>query len=294
MKLIKTIPVENQLGENILWDERLGCLWWTDILSCKLYRFKLESQTLLCWSTPERLCSFALTEQDNILLCAFESGFARFEPQSGEIDWIERCIERGVGQRMNDGRVDRQGRYWVGAMVEDAEISGAEQNANLYRLDHNKASVQLQGIGISNSLCWCPDGSTMYFADSVEGRIDQFDYDVNSGSASNKREFVKVEGVDVAPDGSCIDADGNLWNAQWQGACVQQYSSTGQSLVRVDVPASQVTCCCFAGENLNLLCVTTARVDLTGEQLKTQPDAGAVFIFQTQSRGLIESRVKTQ
>jgi L-arabinonolactonase len=291
MKLVKQLSVANQLGENILWDVRLECLWWTDILSKKLYRYHISQEFLEHWSLDERLCSFALSQLDNVLLCAFDGGFAEFNALTGNVRWIDRCISDNSGQRMNDGRVDRQGRYWVGAMVENAELSGASQNANLYRLDGNEAVVQMQGIGISNSLCWSPDGQTMYFADSTEGRIDQFEFNTRSGDASHRRTFVTIPGGIAAPDGSCIDADGNLWNAQWQGSCVQQYSPAGIPLKKVEVPASQVTCCCFAGKDLSLLCVTTARVDLSEEQLRSQADAGAVFIYQTEARGLAESRV---
>src|ERR1700761_5301915 len=148
MDLIQTIPAGNTLGEGVLWDVESQSLWWADIQRRELLSCDWRSQRLMRFSTPERLCSFGFIAGSDRLVVAFETGFAYFHPASGAIEWLARPLRDTTGLRFNDGRVDRQGRFWAGTMAEAPSQAG---NAELYCLDSSgRAHRRESGIVISN------------------------------------------------------------------------------------------------------------------------------------------------
>ena len=292
VELIDIVPVGHLHGEGVQWNADDGCLWWTDISGCALHRYALEQRQLHSWATPERLGCFAFVEGDARLLAAFASGFALFDPATGRVEWLDRCEPAGSGRRFNDGRVDRQGRFWAGTMVEDAAVAGP-YSAALYCLGADgRAQPRETGVGIANGLCWSPDGHTLYFADSPRHAIYAYDFDVDSGRIGNRRQFART-GPGVEPDGSCVDAEGCLWNAQWGAGRVLRYAPDGRVLETLETPgALQPTCVAYAGPALDLLCVTSARVGLAPAALAAQAHAGDLFVYQAGVRGLRESRAR--
>lgn len=290
---VKTIPVQNTLGECILWDDTTQCVWWTDIHESRLYRYHTATARLMTFDCPERLCSFGFVENDSRLVCAFASGFALFDPVTADLRWLYRPERDYRGTRFNDGRVDRQGRFWSGTMVEgDArDAGGREVQGSLYRISGGEQRRIFGGIAISNSLCFSPDGRVLYFADSPERRILAYTLDPASGEPGDVRVFATVAG-EGAPDGSAVDAEGCLWNAQWGGSKIVRYTSAGRVDRVLELPVSQPTCVCFGGENLDLLFVSSAREKLSAEQLEAEPEAGDVLVYETGCRGLPESRFR--
>lgn len=291
-RLLEILPLANLHGEGVQWNADDGCLWWTDISGCALHRWHLQRRKLQSFATPERLGCFAFVEGGTRLLAAFASGFAWFDPGSGAVAWIDRREPAGSGRRFNDGRVDRQGRFWAGTMVEDAALAEAS-SAGLYCLGHDGGvHRRVDGVAIANGLCWSPDGRIMYFADSPRHAIYACDFDRDSGLPRNRREFARTA-PGVEPDGSCIDAEGCLWNAQWGGGAVVRYAASGEVLDTVATPgASQPTCVAFAGPGLDLLYVTSARLGLDAAALASQPHAGDLFVYETNVRGLPECRAR--
>jgi sugar lactone lactonase YvrE len=292
-ELIASLPVGNILGEGIIWDERGAEVWWTDIESSRLYRYAPQRDALRHYELPERLGSFGFIADDQRLVCAFASGFALYDPDSGAGEWLARPEQGYTGTRFNDGRVDRRGRFWAGTMVEsDAarDADGRPATASLYRLSGRRCQRMLSGIAISNSLCFSPDQATLYFADSPTGAIRAFEIAAATGDLGPERPFAAVRhGV---PDGSTIDAEGCLWNAQWGGGRVVRYAANGSVDCELELPVSQPTCICFGGEQLDRLFVTTATAGLAADKLAGQPDAGHVLIYHTPFRGLPESRFR--
>lgn len=287
ISLIASIPCANTLGEGVQWNPLDGCVWWTDIHQAKLFRFHLTSERLTEWQLPERLCCFAFAKQDERIIAAFESGFAWFDSESGALEWVAKPELHLSGNRSNDGRCDRQGRFWMGSMVEDPR---AGQSAALYSLDPQmQVTKHLDELRISNALCWSPDSRYLYHADSPSFTICVYDFAADTGRLSNGRVFAATE-AGVEPDGACVDAQGFVWNAQWGGHRVRRYSPAGELDLELPVPVSQPTCVAFGGDKLDLLLVTSARVGLTDAQLAEQPQAGNLFIYQTPYQGLEESR----
>ena len=282
---IEILNTRNIVGEGILWDWRRSQLWWTDIPRRKLYRYDWAGGTTQILDTPERVGSFGFVENSESLIVAFASGIALYDPNQKSIDWMARPEEIVAGIRFNDGRVDRLGRFWSGTMIED----GSHANGgSLYSMSGARALRRhFSGIAISNGLCLSPDGRLLYFADSATRTIRAFDMIEPEGTLGNSRVFAQTPDGS-APDGACIDADGCMWSAHWGGSCVVRYTPDGRIDRTLRVPTRQPSCVCFAGPDLDILCVTSAREGMTDETLRADPHAGSVFLYRAGVQGLRE------
>jgi len=290
-KLIDEIHVGNSLGEGVQWRAHDQSFWWTDILENKLYQYQWPAKKLTVFDLPESLGSFAFTDDPDAIIAAFASGFAFFNWITGEIKWLHKPDFLPGEDRFNDGRVDRQGRFWSGTMIAfPPQPNAASGRLFCLGLDYG-LSVHEQNIAISNGIGWSPDGTTLYYADSPTGNIYRYDVDTETGTISNKSLFVRVP-LGGGPDGAAVDAQGNVWSAQWAASKILAFNPDGDIIDDVPVSASQPACAAFGGPNLDLLIVTSARDDLSSEQLENEPSAGNVFIFQTDISGLPEETYK--
>ena len=282
---IEILTVQNILGEGILWDSRRHQLWWTDIPSRNLYRYDWSGGTTRILDTPERVGSFGFVQESELLIVAFASGIAMYDPYKTTVDWIARPDEVVPGIRFNDGRVDRLGRFWCGTMVEGA------MHANggcLYSVSGTRAvRSHVSGVAISNGLCLSPDGTLLYFADSPTRTIRVYEMIEPEGNLGKSRVFARTADGSV-PDGAAIDVDGCMWSAHWGGSCVVRYTPDGRIDRTLHVPTRQPSCVCFAGSDLDVLCVTSAREGLDAETLRADPHAGDVFFYRTGVQGLRE------
>lgn len=288
IELITTLTVENELGEGVVWDHVSARIWWTDIQQSRLYRYDLDTKGLEDWPTPERLCCFAPRQNGQGLVAAFASGFAFYDPETGALEWLHRLEEDNPGTRFNDGRTDRQGRLWSGTMVEDSDI--APYQGSLYCLNNDLTVTKsdIDNLHIPNSLCWSPDGKTMYHTDTPSLTINQYDFEVTTGVIGKSKHFTTTNDG-CYPDGSIVDTQGYLWNAQWGSNTVVRYSPDGQQDLVLEVPTSQPSCVAFGGKNLDLLLVTSAWQGMDSATRKTDTQAGNFFIYQTDFKGLNES-----
>jgi sugar lactone lactonase YvrE len=286
MEPIDIIRAGNTLGEGVQWDARRQALWWTDIQERKLCRYDWARRELETFSAPERIGSFGLIQGRTEIIAAFESGIALYDPRGGTPKWLARPDAALEGVRFNDGRVDRQGRFWAGTMVETEPRSG---RANLYCVDSGgRATRRESAITISNGICWSTDSKRFYFADSPLQTIYSYDFDALTGAIANRRVF--AETIDGAyPDGACVDAQGHVWSAHWGAGRVVRYAPDGTVERTLAVPASQPTCVAFGGPDLDLLFVTSARDGLTADQLAREPSAGDVFVYKIGCIGLAEN-----
>jgi L-arabinonolactonase len=284
-KLIDIISVGNTLGEGISWDPFGERIWWTDIQERKLFRLDPATRALEFFALPERLGSFGFIEGSDKIIGAFESGFAFFHPETGQIDWVARPAHDAANMRFNDGRVDRQGRFWAGSMVEGE----GEPAGKLYCLQGGQPKIRLTGIAISNSICFSADGRHLYFADTPQRTILRYDIDAVDGALGNRQVFVRTP-QGAFPDGSNIDAEGHLWNAHWGAGRVVRYAPDGSISGEIDIPTAQPTCIAFGGKNLDLLFVSSARQHMNDEALAKQPHAGDVFVYRLDVKGLADAR----
>lgn len=283
ISLFKQLEVGNTLGEGVIWDHRQQCVWWTDIKQNKMFKWSFDDQ--LCqYDTPESLCSFGFTSDPDNFVCAFASGFALFNPVTGAVQWITKITENLSYNRLNDGRVDRQGRFWAGSMRE----KGQGLNGALYRLDEHQITKMLSDVQISNSLCWSQKADYMYFADSPKQTIWRMKFEPSSGEIGHKQIHVKTEN-NAYPDGSCIDSEDQLWNAQWGASQVVRYDTLGKETLRISLACCQPSCVAIGGPDMSYLFVTSARAGLSEEVLNKHPANGNLFIYKTPFKGLEES-----
>jgi L-arabinonolactonase len=271
----------NTLGECVLWCERSQRVLWTDILGATLHAHHPASGATATWAMPERLCSFALTSDDNRLLLGLASRLAFFDLATGAVTPLA-DVEPDLTTRLNDGRCDRQGNFVFGTFNETEPRLAL---GSFYRL--NAAGLRLERldlprVAIANSICFSPDGTTMYYCDSPTRTIRRCDYP----ALTNDRVFAHVDGPGE-PDGSCIDADGHLWNAQWGAARIVRYAPDGRIERSIGTPALQPSCVAFGGAGPDTLYCSSARIGLAAPG----PADGALLALDTGGiRGLPESR----
>lgn len=272
------------LGECPLWNEREQALYWVDIRRPAIRRFDYASGRIDSWAMPDLVGSIAFCEGRRLLV-ALPDRIALFDLDSGTLEPFI-AAPRIDGHRFNDGRVDRQGRFWAGTMH---NVTRAPEGV-LYVLDETRALRPVRsGICIPNSLGWSPDGRTMYFADSLRYAIFSFDFDPAAGAASNERVFAESEAPAFA-DGSAVDAEGCLWNAQFNGWRIVRYTPDGRIDLVLEVPTHRPTCCAFGGPDLDILYITTASQQMSAAELAQQPFAGSLLAIDVGVRGLPEPR----
>lgn len=273
------------LAEGIQWRPDQQRLWWTDIHGCALWSCDEHGAEVRKITTPERLGAFAFDPAGH-LLCAFESGLFRWDPDGDRLDRLTDFEPTHKSSRMNDGRCDRQGRFVVGGIDED----GLKPTSSVERYAAGRSKTLLTGIGCTNSICFSPDGCWMYFADTPTRQIRRYPYDPASGALGPAEVLSDGPAIDGFPDGSCIDAEGTLWNARFNGACVQQILPDGTLGARIAVGVPQVTCACFGGARLDKLFITTAREAMTDAEIAEHPLSGGIFVAEPGATGLPEDR----
>ena len=282
------------LGEGSTWCAKTGRFYWNDIVGARLWRYDPRDGGSTFWRMPERLGSFALCADPRYLLLGLATHLAFFDLTTGETQRIV-DVEPGLNTRVNDGRCDRQGRFVFGTKDEGSPLQAI---GGFYRLNHDLSleRLPLPAPAISNSIAFSPDGATMYYGDSPTREIRVCDYRAD-GSVANDRVFTTLTDATGEPDGSTVDSDGGVWNAQWGGRRVVRYGPDGVETERVDVPTAQPSCVAFGGPSrglpsgpvqLDTLYITSARIDLDAAALAGDSHAGGVFIATPGRQGLPE------
>ena len=230
---------------------------------------------------PEMVGSLAVREAGGLVL-ALKSQIAFFDPVTSAIDRIASPEAGREAMRFNDGKCDRQGRFWAGTMN---DVTRDPEGA-LYRLDPVRGCVAMdRGIRIPNSLAWSVDSRTLYFADSPLRTIFSYPFDPATGEIGQRRTFATVEPPAI-PDGATVDAEGCLWSAHYDGWRVVRFMPNGRIDRVIDLPVQRPTSCQFGGPDLSVLFVTTASQKLTPEELATQPLAGALLALDVRIKGV--------
>lgn len=286
MNVELVLPAQNLLGECPIWCDRTQRLFWVDGRAPAFHA--LDPATGETWhhAVPETIGSICLTEGGGFL-AAMTTGIFRLSAK-GEVGVrVAAPSPNHPDNRFNDGRCDRRGRFWVGSLNDKERIpTGA-----LWRISADFSATLMQSeIIVPNSLAFSPDNKRMYMSDTYRHEIYCFDYDIDDGAISNKALFFDLKGGTGRPDGSAIDAEGCLWNAEYAGGRVVRYTPDGAVDRVVELPVSQPTCCAFGGRGLDELYITTARQRLSPEQLAAEPLAGGLFMIRPGVTGLPEAR----
>ena len=261
------------LGEGPVWRAETQDLVWVDIESARVCCFNPATGENQTWDVGEKPGLAVPTKQGDLIL-GTSVGFVRLDLASGVLSPIIDPEQDLPNNRFNDGKVDPEGRLWAGTMGLDE----APNVGSLYRLNRNLSTDKLfDQVTISNGMAWTSDQKTFYYIDSPTRRVDVFDCDMAGGTVSDRRTaFGLPEGMGY-PDGMCIDNEGMLWVALWQGWGVARFAPGGALLAKVEVPVECVTSCCFGGENWDELYITTSSRDLDETGRAEQPLAGGLF-----------------
>ena len=280
------LPARARLGECPLWSPREARLYWVDIDGRAIHRYDPESGEDEVRETRGRPTALALTEVPGHLLVAIERGLAFFDWEGAEIrDWQQ--LEPMSENRLNDGRCDPAGRFWVGSMFDPAEAG--RSTGSLYRVspDGTAATVRTE-VGVSNGLAFSPDGRTMYFADTPRLTVWAFDYDPATGEAANERVFLDFTSLPGRPDGACVDADGCYWIACVFGSAVLRVTPDGKVDRQISLPVEKPTMPAFGGSDLSTLFITSIGGGGSHTVDPAQPEAGGLFAIDVGVQGLPE------
>ena len=280
------LDVKAKLGESPTWSASEQALWFVDIHAPSLHRFDPVTGADAAIPMPSSIGCFGLRARGGFVV-ALRDGI-----------WLADAhgrLERKVADapydpdhhRFNDGRVDRQGRFWVGSMNERRDAASAA----LHRLDANHTFHRvLDGITVSNGIAWSPDSRTMYHADTPTLTVRAFDFDAAGGRPSNPRTFARWERETDRPDGAAVDSKGHYWIAHFRGGKVVEIDPAGRSVREIPFPAMCPTMCAFGGPDLKTLYVTSARQDRPADEIERFPQSGGVFAMRVDVPGLPEPR----
>ncbi len=263
-------------GEGPMWDAAAGVLRWVDMLSGDILTLtpagdidRLHVGTVAAAMRPRAAGGLVVAVEHGIVLI---DGAGQIGPE--QVAFTDPAV------RMNEGGVDRQGRFFCGSMSYDQ----TSPRGAFYRYEPSGAISHVFGdVTISNGVAWSAGGEQMFYIDSPTHRVDVFDYDAAAGIPSARRPVVYVDPDHGVPDGMALDAEGGLWVAVHGGHAVHRYTPEGKLDAVIELPPAQVTACAFGGDDLDELYITTS-----GENLPpgADPQAGAVFHVTPGVRGL--------
>lgn len=278
-----TLPVSS-LGEGPSWDAAGKKLYWVDIIGRTIHRYDPATRVYDACKTPSTV-GFVAAANDGNLVAGLQDGLYRVDFQTGSARVLVQPQYADFSNRFNEGKCDRRGRLWAGTMndIDHRKPSGA-----FYRLDERGLYEAATGIMVSNGIGWSPDNKTMYYTDTGKAMIWAYDYDIETGTASNRRDFIHFAGPGK-PDGMCVDSEGRLLVCLWDGAAVEIYTPDGNKNMEIPLPVPRVTCCAFGGDDLRTLYITTAATGLDDAALKKAPMSGRLFAANMSVPGLPET-----
>lgn len=276
-------------GESPVWSVAESALYWVDIPGRALHRWSAAGHTQ--WASDEMpACIAPRADLPGAWIAGMESGLFSIVPQDDGRLAATRLAEVAhalPGMRFNDGRCDRQGRFWTGTMLMD--MAAGARVGRVYRYDKGSPapSLQLDDLIVPNGLAFSPDGRTMYLSDSHPSvqTIWAFDYDTATGTPSRRRVFVDMNPLPGRPDGAAVDADGCYWICGNDAGKVHRFTPEGRLDRSLDVPVKKPAMCAFGGPKLDTLFVTSIR---PGGDLSDQPLAGGVFALRPGYQGIAE------
>jgi L-arabinonolactonase len=294
------VPCANHLGEGPVWDVEQQSLYWVDSTGRRVGQpgiWKLDPRTgkITTWDVGRDIGAMALCQDGKRAVLALDDGFYIFDLGHGNLDKVAHVDDEPGRARLNDGKVDRRGRFFAGGMDDKEELGVC----GLWRLDPDLSLTKIDdGIICSNGPCWSPDDKIFYFADTFKHEIWAYDYDIGTGNASNRRVFASTKNDGGFADGSTVDAEGYLWNAQVISGDLIRYAPDGKVDRKISMPARNITSVMFGGKNLDEIYVTSmARVSHPAAhehfavEVKPQHAAGSVFkITGLGIKGIAEHR----
>lgn len=278
--------VANGVGESPVWDD--GVLRWVDITGRAVHAMTAEG-AVSRHVMPDFPCFLALRRGGGAVV-GLRNRLSYLDLVSGELSAFLEVEPDRPDNRCNEGGADPLGRLWFGTMTDNLTARGEAKaitsaTGGLYRVDPGGACTRmLDGIGLSNTLAWSPDCTTMYFGDTLDNQIRRY----RLGPGGDVESVADFHGAppEGRCDGSALDSDGYLWNARFGAGCLVRFAPDGTVDARIELPVRNPTSCCFGGPDLTTLYVTSARFGLTQSELAANPDEGALVVLSTGAVGV--------
>ncbi|MGV7213325.1 SMP-30/gluconolactonase/LRE family protein [Bradyrhizobium sp. UFLA05-112] len=277
------------LGEGPTYDVTTDTAWWFDIREGRLYEAALAGRNIRVHALGRMASALGRIDAERQLIVA-EDGLYIRKLADGAMTLYRPLEADNPGTRSNDARVHQSGTFWIGTMGRKAEAGAGA----IYALHRGKISTLFPGISIPNSICFSPNGTIGYFADTARHVLYRVPLNPATGLPRGEPEVLLRHTGVGGLDGSVVDADGLIWNARWGGACVDVYSPEGERLRSLVVPARQSSCPAFIGPDLSRLLVTSAWQDMDAAARAADPQAGCTFILEAAARGRAEPDVKLE
>jgi len=272
------------LGESAVWSRAEAALYWVDLRAPSLHRLDPSTGATATWPMPELIGGVVLRDGGGLLV-ALQSGIHAFDRATGACTLLVAPERPRPDHRLNETKADRAGALWTSTMRD----FGLTATGSLYRIGDDLVPHRVLGdLRVPNALCWSPDDTTMYFADTRDGRLCAYAWNRDSGALGSMRVLVDVGVLPGAPDGATVDAEGCLWNARYGGGTVARITPDGVIDRVVRLPVPNATSCALGGPDLRTLYVTTARQRMTADELAAAPHAGALFALRVATPGLPE------
>ncbi|MGD0563173.1 MAG: SMP-30/gluconolactonase/LRE family protein [Roseiarcus sp.] len=276
-----------RLGESPIWCPRAGRLWWVDVVQARLQSYDPRTGRHDVRQLPAGSLGCCALRAGEGLALALDRTLQAFDPATGALAMLAAFEPTMPLNRLNDGKIDRRGRFWIGTMNGQA----FEPDGSLYRVGADLTiERQFNDVIIPNSIAFSPDDRVFYFSDTRRTKIWAFDFEIDEGRISNRRVFADASGHPGRPDGSTVDAEGFLWNAEIMGGRLVRYAPDGRIDRTVELPFDRPTSCAFGGDGLGILYVTSMSVGLDADQLARAPLSGGLIAIDVGVRGLPEPR----
>ena len=282
----------NSLGEGITYSSSNNNLYWLDIGNIsKLYSLDLSSNKKEIFELPEIVTATSIKSQNELIL-ATTNGLKLFNTSNKKFESVVNIENQQSLTRSNDGASDALGRFWFGTMQNNFDKNGngipiKENIGKLYKVDTNKKiSVIEEDLGIPNTFVWSPDNKNFYFTDTLNGTILSYNFELESGELSNKKNFATFDRGH--PDGSTIDTDGCVWNCRWGGSCIVRFTPSGKVDQIIEMPVQNITNCVFGGKDMKTLFITTA-----SNENKNNLD-GSLFSINLNYQGIEDNKSKLE
>lgn len=267
------------LGEGPLWHPHRRQLFWFDIIGKRL--LSVSDSKKLSWQFEEHVSAAGWIDEHSLLI-ASESQLFQFDLRTDTSTHVIALDADNPVTRSNDGRTDPWGGFWIGTMGKKTEAHAGA----IYRFYKGELRTLFSDITVSNSICFAPGRSVAYYTDTFSRRIMRQPLAPADGWPAGAPEvFVDLRADALNPDGSVVDAEGCLWNAQWGAARIARYAPDGTFMSAINVPAQHSSCPAFGGDDLSTLFVTSAGEGLTG------PHDGHTFAQATPFIGQAEHQV---
>lgn len=275
-------PRTATLGEGPLWHPERGELFWFDIIGKTLF------SVLGNWTFDMQVSAAGWVDRE-ILLIASERGLHRFDIASGDLSDLVALEADSPATRSNDGRADPWGGFWIGTMGKNADPGAGA----IYRYYQGELRRLYAPLTIPNAICFSPDRKFAYFTDTPTRQIMRQPLRAADGWPDGDAKLhIDLRASGHFPDGAVVDADGNLWCAEWGSARVACYDPDGTYQRHITFAAPHTSCPGFGGTDLSQLFCTTARLDLDAAALERHPFSGCVFVADSGTHGQAEHRVR--